>query len=45
MDYEIIIDSFGDEHIVITHTDGSHTTMLKSIWDELEAAKEQSGTL
>ena len=28
-----------EEHIVITHDDGSLTSMPKSVWDELEAAK------
>ena len=31
-------------HIIVTHDDGSITTMSKEIWDELEAAKE-NGTI
>ena len=33
-----------ETHAVIEHPDGSFTTMLKSTWDELEAAKE-NGTI
>jgi hypothetical protein len=33
------------EHIVIEYANGSLTSMLKSTWDELEAQREQSGTL
>ena len=33
-----------EEHIVITHPDNSTTSMLKSTWDKLEAAKE-TGTI
>lgn len=32
-------------HIIIDRGNGEFTSMLKSTWDELEAAKEQSGTL
>ena len=32
-------------HIVIDHEDGSFTSMPKAVWDELEAQREQSGTL
>jgi hypothetical protein len=32
------------EHIIIDNGDGSFTSMLKSTWDELEAAKE-NGTI
>jgi hypothetical protein len=32
------------EHIIITRQDGSELSMLKSTWDELEAAKE-NGTI
>ena len=37
---EIIEDYNGVEHAVITNSDGSFTSMPKTIWDELEAAKE-----
>ena len=45
---EIIeIESFGEitEHIIIDRGNGEFTSMPKSVWDELEAAKEASGTL
>jgi hypothetical protein len=32
------------EHVIIYNEDGSYTTMKKSHWDELEAAKE-NGTI
>ena len=45
MDYELITDSEGTEHVIIDNGDGSFTSMLKTTWDELEAQREQSGTL
>ena len=33
------------EIVVIYYENGSYTSMLKSTWDELEAQREQSGTL
>ena len=33
------------EHILIDRGNGEFTSMLKSTWDELEAQREQSGTL
>ena len=33
------------EHVIIDRGNGEYTSMLKSTWEELEAAKEQSGTL
>jgi hypothetical protein len=42
---EIIVDIHGNEIVVITNTDGSTASMLKSTWDELEAQKELGGTL
>ena len=45
MNYEIVIDQNGTEHIVIDRGNGEFTSMLKSTWDELEAQREQSGTL
>ena len=44
MIYEIITDKDGNEHILIDRGNGEFTSMLKSIWDELEAAKE-NGTI
>ena len=35
----------GSEHIIIDRGNGEFTSMPKSVWDELEAAKEASGTL
>lgn len=44
MNYQIIeID--GKQHVIIEHSDGSFTSMPKAVWDELEAQREQSGTL
>jgi hypothetical protein len=44
MDYKTIIDSQGNEHIIIDRGSGEFTSMPKSVWDELEAAKE-NGTI
>jgi hypothetical protein len=40
------VESFGQvvEHVIIDRGDGHFTSMLKSTWDELEAAKE-NGTI
>ena len=32
-------------HVIIDRGNGEFTSMLKSTWDELEAQREQSGTL
>ena len=45
MNYEFITDKDGVEHIIIDKGDGSFTSMPKAVWDELEAQREQSGTL
>lgn len=45
MDYQIITNLDGEEHIIIDRGNGEFTSMLKSKWDELEAQKEQGGTL
>lgn len=45
MNYELITDKDGIEHIVIENGDGSFTSMTKAHYDELEAQREQSGTL
>ena len=45
MDYQIITNLDGEEHIIIDKGNGEFTSMLKSKWDELEAKREQSGTL
>lgn len=40
MNYEIVLDKDNVEHIVIDRGNGEFTSMPKSVWDELEAAKE-----
>lgn len=40
MNYEIFSDANGIEHVIIDRGNGEFTSMLKSTWDELEAAKE-----
>jgi len=44
MNYEIVTDTDGTEHVIIDRGNGEFTSMLKSTWDELEAAKE-NGTI
>lgn len=39
------IDGSITEHVIIDRGNGEFTSMLKSTWDELEAQREQSGTL
>jgi hypothetical protein len=41
---EIYTNSVGEECVVWTDENGSMHSMLKSVWDELEAAKE-NGTI
>ena len=45
MDYTIIVDSEGIEHIIIDRGNGEFTSMPKAIWDEQQAQKELGGTL
>lgn len=45
MDYRLVTDVDGVEHIIIDREDGSQLSMTKAVWDELEAQREQSGTL
>lgn len=45
MDTTIIFDFNGNEHILIDRGNGEFTSMPKAIWDELEAKREQDGTL
>ena len=45
MNYEIITDIDGIEHIVIDRGNGEFTTMAKAVWDELQAQTELGGTL
>ena len=35
----------GKEHIILDRGNGEFTSMPKAVWDELEAQREQSGTL
>ena len=42
---EIVTNSLGDEHVIIENADGSFTSMTKAHYEELEAQREQSGTL
>ena len=44
-DFKIFTDNDGVEHIIIDRGNDEFTSMLKSTWDELEAQREQSGTL
>ena len=44
MNYEIITDINGTEHIIIDRGNEQFTSMPKAVWDELEAAKE-NGTI
>ena len=44
MEHKIILDSLGNEHIIIDRGNGEYTSMPKAVWDELEAAKE-NGTI
>ena len=44
-DFEIITDVQGNEHVIIDRGNGEFTSMPKAVWDELEAKREQSGTL
>lgn len=39
------LDGSVSKHIIIDRGNGEFTSMPKSVWDELEAAKEASGTL
>ena len=34
-----------ETHVIIDRGNGEYTSMLKSTWDELEAQREQIGTL
>jgi len=38
--YQLIEDTNGVEHIVIDRGNDEFTSMPKSVWDELQAAKE-----
>ena len=44
IEVENLLDGSVTEHVIIDNGDDSFTSMLKSTWDELEAAKE-NGTI
>ena len=39
MEYEIITDHYGQEHIIIDKGNGEYTSMLKSLWDAQQEAQ------
>ena len=44
MNYEIVIDHYGQEHIIIDRGNGEFTSMLKSFYDEM-IANQENGTI
>lgn len=45
MDYELITNLDGEEHIIIDRGNGEYTSMPKAVWDEQQAQNEVGGTL
>jgi hypothetical protein len=45
MNYEIITDANGVEHVIINHGNDQFTSMPKAVWDEQQKAAELGGTL
>lgn len=45
MNYEIVTDSYGVEHVIIDRGNGEYTSMPKAVWDEQQKAAEEGGTL
>jgi len=45
MEYTVITDIRGVEHILIDHGNDQFTSMPKAIWDEQQKAAELGGTL
>ena len=44
--FEIYISPLDEsEHVIIDRGNGEFTSMPKAVWDQLEAQREQSGTL
>lgn len=43
MNYEIVIDNKGIEHVIIDRGNGEYTSMPKEVWDELQAKQETQG--
>ena len=42
---QIVTDTDNVQHIIIDRGNGEFTSMPRAVWDELEAKREQSGTL
>jgi len=45
LEVENAIDGSTETHVIIDRGNGEYTSMPKVVWDELEAQREQSGTL
>jgi hypothetical protein len=45
MDYEIITDVYGIQHVLINHGNDQFTSMPKAVWDEQQEAPEEGGPL
>ena len=45
MNNEIILDIYGNEHIIIDRGNGEFTSILKSTWDELQAKQTEGGLI
>jgi hypothetical protein len=45
MNYEIVIDKDGNEHVIIDRGNDEYTSMPKAVWDEQQKAAELGGTL
>lgn len=43
MDYKIITDDKGKEHVIIDRGNGEFTSMTKAHWDELQAKQTEGG--
>jgi len=45
MEYELITDRHGVEHVIIDRGNGEYTSMPKAVWDEQKKAAELGATL
>ena len=45
MDNIEIVNINDEDFVLVSQPDGGYTSMPKALWDELEAQREQSGTL
>ncbi len=45
MNIQFLQDAYGNDVVLIDRGNGEYTSMPKAVWDELEAQREQSGTL